>query len=108
MNSAVPSAEQMDASPSRAPMTKPATIPRPKNLPGRKDTKKWCRGKVGREHQLEVIPPHNMMAFTCSPSRWSSAPWSCMHQERCTVCGKILHWFLPWRRCPDLPAELAH
>ncbi|MDE2105257.1 MAG: hypothetical protein KGL39_48980 [Patescibacteria group bacterium] len=71
--------------------------------PGKKDTKNWCKGKVGREHVVEIVLPTNMNAWSkkCGPSRWLPYPWSyCHHVEACKACGKHLR-HLTWAECPE-------
>src|SRR5258706_3641772 len=47
---------------------------RPKVAPGRKDTKRWCKGIISREHQFsEPIP------------RWEGSSWA---DKICQNCGK--------------------
>lgn len=62
----------------------------PKPRPVKKDTKHWCKGKVGREHKLEWID-------------WPNEHYSKWHADRgierckvhaCTVCGK--HFEICW------------
>jgi len=55
----------------------------------RKDTKRWCRGKEGKEHQPIT-------------SRWFNLPCDryCWHRMICSVCGKRL-WGMPVPACPD-------
>lgn len=51
----------------------------------KKNTKKWCRGVVGREHKPE-----------CKP--WpSSGSWKVL---ACTSCGKHLDYYWPASREP--------
>lgn len=68
----------------------------------RKDTKRWCRGKVGVEHQPMIEPRRD---GGCHAILWGGPPhedhWFCMHQEVCMECGKILDVWLPRNRCPD-------
>ena len=56
----------------------------------KKDTKKWCRGRVGREHKLACIG-HNRIK-----------DWKIL---ACTECGKHMdhYWPNPWRKS-DEPA----
>lgn len=54
-----------------------------KPIAGKKDTKRWCRGKVGREHITECRKGKELK---CAPSY-------CREQWRiliCKVCGKEL------------------
>ena len=56
-----------------------------KKLPAKKDTKRWCKGKEGTEHQLQVFNGKISSLKT--------------KQLGCKVCGKIFetHWgFLSW------------
>jgi hypothetical protein len=49
-----------------------------------KDTKRWCRGKVGREHQYQITKRHT------GPYTWDNYDtWTCAQ------CGKN------WIRRPD-------
>ena len=47
----------------------------------KKDTRRWCRGKVGREHVWETRHDHSMWLAFCI--------------DRCAVCGKEV-----WQPCP--------
>lgn len=38
---------------------KQAVVPEVVKAPAKKDTVKWCKGKVGREHVYELIVPPN-------------------------------------------------
>lgn len=81
--------------------------------PARKDTRTWCKGKVGREHQL-VIEPDKRQGWGPPGCFWSSSwflesgtrshrwSWHCRHIERCTVCGKILRHWLKQDECPEI------
>lgn len=57
----------------------------------RKDTKRWCAGHRGREHQL-----------VCEKSEWP--PWESPDDNRarhlrCTACGKLLEsWYPQWSK----------
>lgn len=60
---------------------------------GHKDKKKWCGGKVGREHKPECfiyhdLHKHNWTAIF-SGKRWSDR-WRVLV---CTVCGKELAYY---------------
>ncbi len=66
----------------------------PKPSHSKKDTKHWCKGKVGREHKLEWIDAPNQ----------HYSEWMRQHDiERykirtCTVCGKQFEycWNSTW------------
>jgi hypothetical protein len=78
----------------------------------KKNTKKWCKGKVGREHVPHIIKSNYGVTDKCC----NYAPWSvrhkngettplkkylCWHQRSCQNCGKVLEWFLSEEECPD-------
>ena len=76
--------------------------------PGRKsykDTKRWCKGKVGREHQPELMRPNRGWQSTCGLSVSETPQWVCNHILACTTCGKILK---EWGNdCPDREGEVV-
>ncbi len=72
--------------------------------PAKKDTRRWCRGKVGREHTLKIAVPPNAHQANCGwrtrrhvddtyPPSWS---YFCRHAELCTVCGKVFRRYFDW------------
>lgn len=68
---------------------------RARPIRGRKDRRRWCRGKVGIEHQKAIRTNKFYLArdrtgcYDWQPGeRWSR--WICVEQEYCTQCGKIL------------------
>lgn len=78
--------------------TDPSHPPKP---PGRKDKKRWCKGKVGVEHQWAVMVPTNVFGWDvnrpCRPSSYGIAGtdrvWNiylCKHRIVCDGCGKAL------------------
>lgn len=91
------------------PTDEDSTLPHHKK---KKNTKKWCRGKVGREHVLHITKSNYGIKDKCC----NYAPWSvrhkngettplkkylCWHQRSCQNCGKVLEWFLSEKECPD-------
>lgn len=89
-----------------------AVQPEEKRVPGRKDTRRWCRGKAGRQHTPEIVIPENTDTIAgrrgCAPGpAWSQNGWWCLHVERCTACGKILRavWQLKPEECPVWRAQ---
>jgi hypothetical protein len=106
----------------------PEPVRRP---PGRKNTRRWCRGIKGREHQLAVVlrpwrdrvcrwretgayvrsgdepvPPRGV-TLPKRPWYWrrwvvTGRRWECWHEWQCQVCGKYLG---KAEKCPDYPAE---
>lgn len=65
--------------------------PRTRGVPNKRDTKRWCRGKVGVEHKLAVKTYRELkgtggMAFQGWLVRY------------CSGCGKEIEQFVPpWR-----------
>lgn len=86
-----------------------------KRPPAKKDTKHWCKGKVGREHTLAIEMPQNAWRRSCGwVTNVGSEPYyGCMHVELCTTCGKQLRHSYAWlqdstdprflqpQECPD-------
>lgn len=66
----------------------------------KKNTKKWCRGKVGVEHQPTTCIPKNSHRSECyliaKFIRWDHNQrvredrWLCLHHIECLMCGKEL------------------
>lgn len=68
----------------------------------RKDTKRWCKGKVGREHVPVIELNRRFMIYRdksdmtqCKGSGWLA----CIHHEVCSTCHKELKWAVDY--CPD-------
>lgn len=77
--------------------------PRRRSAP--KNTRKWCKGKVGREHIPSIIKKPTWGDDKCHYSNWKSARtgrflgyWICNHREICERCGKVLKWRVD---CPE-------
>jgi hypothetical protein len=103
-----------------------AATPEPalaRRAPGRKNTRAWCKGKVGRPHTVQIVYPPNAFRRSCSWADYASwrtgektMRWCCHHGEVCTVCGKVLRvshgWFggdLELLECPDyVPGPPVH
>lgn len=81
----------------------------PRRPKSKKDTRRWCKGKVGREHHGAIIIPKNHYSFaqinkrdvcfeTVKFSHWEDGKrvvvpaWSCGHSLVCVKCGKHLEW----------------
>lgn len=82
-----------------------------KKVPGKKNTRAWCNGKVGREHITVLVedPWYTSKDFSCSTRAeafpWMNIPntkmrWFCIHEQRCAVCNKILRHNLRSEECP--------
>ena len=56
-------------------------VPKRGGLKRKKDTKRWCRGKVGKEH--------NLFHF-----KW----YAWMHVDKCRECGKEVKSYFRWGR----------
>lgn len=81
----------------------------------KKDTKSWCRGKEGVEHELETVLddwPYGIRALEI-PCGWHlmfmrgdyarrpRVSWSCRHLKKCVVCGKKFDQFRLKEDCPN-------
>lgn len=87
----------------------PKSYPR-KTAKVRKDTKRWCHGKIGVEHKPVIGLKHGWEAsLGCKPTNewqrklWPKRLWACVHDERCEHCGKILRRQIEAAECPDYP-----
>lgn len=93
------------------------TAPRPQDAPvservrpqrSKKNTRKWCKGKVGVEHSVETVRHHyyshhrqcHWWEFGVGRYGHTERSWICYHAERCTVCGKYVTNNLRFK-CPD-------
>ena len=59
----------------------------------KKNTKRWCKGKVGREHV---------------PGEWGTRRG--MHywwEKPCQNCGKILDYHIHWTKAENIPSDLV-
>jgi len=72
-----------------------------RKAPARKDTRSWCRGKVGTEHIPVIVIDHTAPHFTPGPQcEWKASwdwrtnayfvYWACPHHEICGQCQKVL------------------
>lgn len=88
---------------------------RVKSLPGKKNTREWCRGKVGRHHAVEIrlnpqiVSMNERASRETTCHRWQYGNeryriWLCYHQIICVNCGKILTHALG-ADCPDRTSE---
>lgn len=66
----------------------------------KKNTKRWCKGKVGREHVPEVVINPMWGNPNCGESSWWPGRWSCHHMRACKNCGKRIQWALRVTECP--------
>lgn len=77
-----------------------------KRAPGKKDTKRWCRGKPGVEHEVETRLERFVTPGECGwyISRRTGKPmwYRCYHEDVCSSCGKIL--LRTRKQCPDYVA----
>lgn len=70
---------------------------------GHKDTRRWCKGKEGREHTLAIEIPPNAWKRGCAwvdhvilGTEGSKPWWNCQHVELCTACGKQFRHSHAW------------
>jgi hypothetical protein len=78
----------------------------------KKNTKRWCKGVVGREHVPQLRIDHYWSVrfkrcglrkdlFYWTESYSNGEQWFCFHNKTCTVCGKIFVHGLRKEECPD-------
>jgi hypothetical protein len=77
----------------------------------KKNTKKWCKGKVGKEHVPHITRSNYGRLSKCQPAPWrvvgrygETMPikrYICWHQRSCQNCGKVIEYWLPAEECPD-------
>ena len=70
--------------------------------PAKKDTKKWCKGKVGREHTLKVLDGKDKGSYV--QREGGSKKFVIMEKWRyliCTTCGKELDVYYGHGEKPD-------
>jgi hypothetical protein len=83
---------------------------RPHTAPAVKDTKRWCRGKEGVEHQPATALDTDGYLRPCGPrpewAREASPGWWCKHRRVCSDCGKVLAPSIPSRDCPARPSAV--
>ena len=74
--------------------------PRTRGVPNKRDTKRWCKGKVGVEHKLTV-------ATRSMPGKDHGLPESFKNWlvRYCTTCGKEIAWYYPMGRAKKNPPE---
>lgn len=78
----------------------------------KKDTHKWCKGKVGREHVWEIAKTNWATNQECKYYNgvdWRTGEsyrhWKCWHHHVCSNCGKYSEeWFGLGTKCPDFHA----
>jgi hypothetical protein len=86
----------------------------PRRAPAKKNTKRWCRGKEGREHIPMISDPR--WGFPC---QWRPAwgrlkdssnakRWSCSHHEICSTCGKELRYSIQRDECPEFRKMMGY
>jgi hypothetical protein len=77
----------------------------------RKNTKLWCKGKVGRAHDWGIRSWARRYGLTnrvCGPvasgttyGRPTRITWTCYEERFCRVCGKV-QGFIPVTECTHL------
>lgn len=79
----------------------------------KKNTRKWCKGKKGREHDPVLIKRNDWLSYQhkgiCHTVKrfisWNKGDrvyedrWYCCHILKCSKCGKIIKDFPD--ECPD-------
>lgn len=96
------------------PTDEDSTLPHHKK---KKNTKKWCKGKVGREHVLHITRSNYGSLTVCGYVGWGirhkngeTTPlkkYICWHQRSCQNCGKVIESFLSEEECPEYKEKHA-
>ena len=77
-----------------------------RTVPGKKNRRKWCKGKLGAEHVLVVTRTRWQRDADCHVG-YRADLWVCYHETCCSVCGrKIDHGYLT--PCPDKPKRIPY
>lgn len=77
----------------------------------RKNTRRWCRGRTGVEHVLEVRlnkyaeAPWRHGQPPCYRVDWRLNGWWCNHERYCVTCGKIIDVSLDGE-CPSVTTDV--
>ena len=87
----------------------------------KKNTRKWCKGKVGVEHEIEIVRHHYYASHDRKCHWWDivlrggevkDRRWICYHAQRCVFCGKYVataRWgvseAVTRNICPDFRGE---
>ena len=88
-------AKRRDIRNEKAPDAAPKTRSRGKN------TKKWCRGKVGVEHKPKCVDYIDTKQLQARGARLMLGLRNGWKLLICTECGKELAYYMPWN--PDVP-----
>jgi hypothetical protein len=81
--------------------TKSPEIAKP--VRGKKDRKRWCRGKVGVEHKPKCVPYVETKKYDAWRGDQASSYLDKWRILVCTECGKELAAHMPFRVTPDRP-----
>lgn len=76
-----------------------------KSKPGKKNTKKWCRGKEGVEHKLKCVDYNSVKSTYVGLNTGLAKGWKLLI---CETCGKELERYFPMSflgRKPKTPPE---
>jgi len=75
----------------------------PRRTPAKKNTKRWCRGKEGREHIPMITGPRWGQCGLRDDWRSPGSPprliWRCTCREICSTCGKELRYSINREEC---------
>ncbi len=64
--------------------------PRTRGVPNKRNTKLWCKGKVGVEHKPAVKTWFELKNWQGAPTTWKG--WLVLY---CSECGKELQSYVP-------------
>jgi hypothetical protein len=70
--------------------------PATRHVPNKRDTKRWCKGKVGREHK-PAVKTYSELKNWQGIKGMATDIWQGWVVQYCTECGKELdHYSPPW------------
>jgi hypothetical protein len=82
----------------------------PRRPKAKKNTKRWCRGKEGREHVPMLMMRRWGLPCDFRPS-WrdqSKNVWRCNHNEICSTCGKQIRYSIQRDECPEFRKAMGY
>jgi hypothetical protein len=71
-----------------------------RGVPNKRDTKRWCKGKVGVDHKLVVKTRADIGKDHGLPTSFKD--WLIRH---CEICGKEVAWWFPMGGMKREPPE---
>lgn len=66
----------------------------------RKDLDRWCKGKEGVDHDVEVVL--DSVVASMAECHKVKTKWICVHSKKCVVCDRVIvhPWKMAKEECP--------